>query len=343
MPWRNSGMILQGQALAMLRTLPDNSVHCVVTSPPYWGLRDYGCDGQIGLEATPAEYIAKMVEIFEEVRRVLRRDGTCWVNMGDTYSGSFGNSLKAKNLIGMPWRLALALQDAGWYLRSDIIWSKPNPMPSSVRDRPTTSHEYIFLLTKSAKYWYDADAIRTELKGSGRPVKMPDGWDTGLGGHGAFHRNGREKGATNSQLYGGPNSGFRVKHCPNNAQPSKKPTKNEESSQRTKVNLNANWDAAEANGTLKGANARTVWTIAIQGYKKAHFATFPTEIPRRCILAGCPPGGTVLDPFLGSGTTYAVALELARNAIGIELNPEYVTLARERIASVTPGMLLEAS
>ena len=342
-------MMLTGDALDMLRTLPDESVHCVVTNPPYYGLRDYGVDGQIGLEPTLQEYLAKMSAVFEEVRRVIRKDGTCWVNMGDSYSergNSGGNNgitniqasairekgyvkregFKRKELIGVPWRLAFAMQDAGWYLRSEIIWHKPNPMPESVQDRPTRAHETIFLLTKSPKYWYDADAIRTVESDQTKKLsydtmdykrrggyKMPDGWDTSAGSHGSHHRNGREKGKKNS-----------------------------ESGQRTKVDLNANWDAEEALGVTKGANARTVWTIATCAYPDAHFATFPPEIPKRCILAGCPIGGTVLDPFAGSGTTLAVACELGREFIGIELNPEYVKLIEKRLSNITPSLFKSA-
>jgi DNA modification methylase len=341
-------MILTGDALDMLRTLPDESVNCCVTSPPYYGLRDYGVDGQIGLEPTLQEYLAKMAAVFEEVRRVLRKDGTCWVNMGDSYASTWScgrrnavgndacdygkrqdrakNGFKEKDLMGVPWRLAFALQDAGWYLRSEIVWHKPNPMPESVQDRPTRAHETIFLLTKSSRYWYDADAIRTVESDQTKKLsydtmdykrrdgyKMPDGWATGAGSHGTIHRNGREKGK-----------------------------KNTESGQRTKVDLNANWDAAEALGAIKGANARTVWTIATCAYPDAHFATFPPEIPKRCILAGCPIGDTVLDPFAGSGTTLAVAHDLGREFIGIELNPEYVKLIEKRLATITPSLFKQA-
>lgn len=299
-------MILIGDVLEQLRTLPDESVNCVVTSPPYWGLRDYGVDGQIGLEKTPAEYIARMVAVFEEVRRVLRKDGTCWVNLGDSYAREGGRTggvprhwdgrrddpgglhdrralasdigLKQKDLVGIPWRFAFALQDAGWYLRSEIIWAKPNPMPESVRDRPTKAHEQIFLLTRSAKYWYDADAIAEPT------------------------------------LYAGDDRGGR-----------------RDARRGTICN-------SMSGVTGETRNARTVWEIATQPYKEAHFATFPPELPKRCILAGCPVGGVVLDPFLGSGTTAAVAIELGRKWIGIELNPQYAELARKRIADAQPAL-----
>ncbi len=336
--------VLIGDVLDQLRTLDDESVNCVVTSPPYWGLRDYGMAGQIGLESTPLEFVAKMVEVFREVRRVLRKDGTCWVNMGDSYNGSAATvsaitkseireatrsealsggrippqgsaprviGLKQKDLCGIPWRLAFALQDDGWYLRQDIIWHKPNPMPESVTDRCTKSHEYIFLLTKSAKYWSDFDAIR-ELASTTRPdllawgerpdigypngeqsrrrAKVPGGWDTGAGGHGTIHRTGRTE---------------------------------------------AQYVDAEVSTTR---NKRSVWTVATQPYPDAHFATFPEELPKLCILAGCPVGGTVLDPFAGSGTTLAVAVSLGRQAIGIELNPEYAKLIEKRLSGVTPPL-----
>ena len=309
-------MIHVGDCLETLRTLPSDSVDCIVTSPPYWGLRDYGVAGQIGQEPDFRDYLAKLVEVFEECRRVLKPSGTCWVNMGDGYSergGKPGNNnlgqphtdsylrassigLKPKNLIGMPWRLALALQEAGWYLRSDIIWHKPNPMPESVRDRPTKAHEYLFLLTKSQRYYYDADAIRTELAESS-VVRLAQGVDS---------QNARVLGKTNETMkavkFGGN------KGCADN------PT----------------YSGNEWKGG-KGANARTVWTIPTGRFKGAHFATFPPELPKRCISAGCPEGGTVLDPFAGAGTTLMVAKQLGRKWIGMELNADYVEMAKMRI------------
>ena len=281
-----------------LRQLPDNHVQCVVTSPPYWGLRDYGIDGQLGLEPTLDEYVAKMVEIFREVRRVLRPDGTLWLNMGDSYSGSgkgqwnggcadpknnktkgmaidggiVPNGLKPKDLIGVPWRVAFALQADGWWLRSDIIWAKPNPMPESVTDRPTKSHEYIFLMSKSAKYFYDADAIRDAPTGRTDSIKH-----FGKGPHAKSHTH-------NYQLDG-----------------------------------------------ITGRNKRTVWTVATQPFSEAHFATYPEKLIEPCILAGCPIGGIVLDPFMGSGTTAVVAANNGRDWIGFELNAEYIKIAEKRI------------
>jgi len=332
--------VYQGDVREVLARLPAESVQCVVTSPPYWGLRDYGTatwdggdaecdhlgpprmsgkttlshpelksraqllaepsrnvptpyagtcgkcgarriDSQLGLEATPQEYVASMVEVFREVRRVLRKDGTLWINLGDSYASAGGTgdttsgfneryfgggsregkqgqinaqrpmrargNLKPKDLVGIPWRVAFALQEDGWYLRSDIIWSKPNPMPESVTDRPTKAHEYLFLLTKGPTYYYDADAIRE----TGNPA---------------------------------------------------------------------------------GRNKRTVWEIATQPYPEAHFATYPEALIEPCIKAGAPLGGVVLDPFAGSGTTLAVSKRLGRHSVGVELNPAYIALIRKRVS-----------
>jgi len=306
-------MILCGDALTELRKLADESVNCCVTSPPYWGLRDYGVAGQLGLEKTPEEYVAHMVEVFRDVRRVLRSDGTLWLNLGDSYAsdtkGSGGISrssvlhgssladngasigqrfparklnhgLKPKDLVGIPWRVAFALQADGWYLRSDIIWSKPNPMPESVTDRPTKAHEYVFLLSKRERYWYDAAAISEKF--SGVPYQ---GRDNGAIMNGDRKDKGRTIGMTTATR-----------------------------------------------------NRRTVWTIATQPYPEAHFATFPQEIPELCIKAGCPKGGKVLDPFFGAGTTGLVAMRLGREFIGVDLSPAYCEMARKRIY----GTLMEA-
>jgi DNA modification methylase len=348
--------ILEGDCRDVLKTLPDASVHCCVTSPPYFGLRDYGVDGQMGLELTPDEYIAGMVAVFREVRRVLRDDGTLWLNIGDSYArtggtdrkvsasaqvGSTRNTmeqmsdrtskasalgLKDKDLVGIPWMLAFALRADGWYLRQDIIWSKPNPMPESVRDRCTKAHEYLFLLSKSERYYFDADAIAEPCGWDPTKSKMPDGWDTGPCGHGAFHRNGREAGK---------------RRVPGNV--SHKQTAAYEAGDerlRTKAGL---VDFAErerakvASGDLIGTrNKRSVWTIATQPFKEAHFATFPPALVEPCILAGCPVGGVVLDPFGGAGTTGLVADRLQRSAILIELNAEYAAIARRRVCGDSP-------
>jgi site-specific DNA-methyltransferase (cytosine-N4-specific) len=329
--------ILEGCALRRLPELPDESVQCVVTSPPYWGLRDYGVDGQIGLEETPAEWLDRMVAVFHEVLRVLRADGTCWVNVGDSYAtgttsdrgpthtGTHGYwenpqvnkringreyGLKPKDLVGIPWMLAFALRADGWYLRQDIIWAKPNPMPESARDRCTKSHEYIFLLTKSGRYYYDFDAMQEPVTGNAhsrgnginpKAYKMPDGWDSssGNGGHGSIHKQGREKGKT-----------------PQSKQ-------------------NESFSAAVTD-PVASRNRRSVWTIPTQAFSEAHFATFPEALVEPCIKAGSKEGDTILDPFAGSGTTGVVALRHGRNFIGIELSPEYAAMARRRITNDAP-------
>jgi len=324
--------ILNGDCREILPALPEKSVHCCVTSPPYFGLRDYGVEGQIGLEKTPRQFIREMVKVFREVRRVLRDDGTLWLNMGDSYSARFsgnngytdgrtnrserrgpGIAGREKNILGMPWRVALALQADGWYLRQDIIWSKPNPMPESVRDRCTKSHEYIFLMSKKAKYFYDFEAIKEPASGTAharRSYKTPDGWDTskGEGGHGQFHKDGREKG--------------KVPGCHPKSAPAGSGIKANESFSAAVVDL------------VNERNKRSVWTVATQAYSEAHFATFPEKLIEPCILAGCPEGGIVLDPFGGSGTTGRVAIKHRRKAILIELNEDYIPLQVKRLSSV---------
>jgi DNA modification methylase len=281
-----------------------------VTSPPYWGLRDYGVQGQIGLEATPEAYVVRMVEVFREVRRVLRDDGTLWLNLGDSYAtttkGSGGYSpkqnsntgsrysgrswiiplgLKPKDLVGIPWRVAFALQEAGWWLRSDIIWAKPNPMPESVTDRPTKAHEYIFLLAKSERYYYDADAIS-------EPTTDEE-----------YRTRGKVR----------PPTSVYAAQCPDGPQ-------------RTGLNL-----VNQVGGRLT-RNKRDVWTVNSDPFPEAHFATFPRDLILPCVLAGCPVGGTVLDPFSGAGTTALVAKEQGRRAIGIELNTGYVAMIARRLS-----------
>ena len=334
-------MIFQGDALTVLRKqFADESVQCCVTSPPYWGLRDYGVEGQLGLEKTPEEYVAKMVEVFQEVRRVLKPDGTLWLNLGDSYAGSWSNyhpnsppekhgqrvketarwnrpayssqeflpptatikGLKPKNLVGIPWRVAFALQADGWYLRSDIIWSKPNPMPESVTDRPTKSHEYLFLMSKSERYWYDAEAIK-EPAIYAEEARYDPGTN-GLGG------SDRKTGTTTRRFAKEKQRGHRRRHD----------------------GLNDRWDQMTKTEQCSNFRSkRTVWTIAMQPYPEAHFATFPPKLIEPCILAGAPAGGLVLDPFAGSGTVLAVAKQLGRQGVGIELNPAYIALAEKRL------------
>ena len=379
--------IKQGDALSVLKTMPDQSINTCVTSPPYWGLRDYGIDGQLGLEPTPEEYVANLVEVFREVKRVLRNDGTLWLNLGDSYynyrpgkgqalvkqtvsktkqdlpdtcprRGNKLVGLKEKDLVGIPWMVAFALRADGWYLRSDIIWHKPNPMPESVTDRPTKAHEYIFLLAKSRRYYYDAEAIKEPLA---RPEELL---------------------RKTPAVFGGRNKhdGYRTrKHSGN-----------------------------EYVGTYTGRNKRSVWTIATQPFPEAHFATFPEKLIEPMILAGTSPKAcskcgapwkrvverertgerevqvsdrkgllrndlakhagrigevkvttlsweptctcedndgsgrcVVLDPFVGSGTTLLVAQRLGRSGIGIELNPEYIEIAKRRLNSVQLRLVME--
>lgn len=364
--------IYQGDALECLREIPSESVHCCVTSPPYYALRDYGTgewvggnndcphmrttkisentltghknmyeqghtagdaiyksqcpecgavrvDKQIGLEETPEQYVEKLVRIFREVKRVLRNDSTIWLNLGDSYNGSGGNhkkqhkndtgfqgkigpraggngakysNLKPKDLLGIPWRVAFALQADGWYLRQDIIWSKPNPMPESVKDRCTKSHEYMFLLSKNKKYYYDHKAIKE------KSVNIES------------HRPYRKRNKTQAYKTGDPLLGSRgINH--------------------------------KAEGKIYPfRNKRSVWTIPTHSYKEAHFATFPPALIEPCILAGCPAGGTVLDPFMGSGTTALVACKNGRKAIGCELNPEYIEIANKRLKPVLEQLSL---
>jgi DNA modification methylase len=335
--------ILNCDVIEGLRQLEDESVHCVVTSPPYWGLRDYGMPGQLGLESTFATYVTAMAEVFDEVRRVLRSDGTLWLNLGDCYAGSWGAQsrsdahdspvsadqisahpkttqtgsknrfpgLKPKDLVGIPWRVAFALQARGWWLRSDIVWSKPNPMPESVTDRPTKSHEYVFLLTKSERYFYDAEAIKEA----------------------AAYPNGPNSPASIASPYG---QGF-TRRAPAISDERKDLRSDVESRHRASI---AGGQSMQAEPDGK-RNKRSVWNIATAPFAEAHFATFPPELPGICIKAGCPKGGTVLDPFGGAGTTGLVADRLQRNAVLIELNPEYAAMARRRIDG-DRGLLLDA-
>lgn len=288
--------ILIGDCLQRMREIPSGSVQTCITSPPYFGLRDYGVDGQIGLEPTPDAFVAKLVEVFREVRRTLRDDGTLWLNLGDSYasggrttrdvddklpSRGMGvrpkDGAKPKDLIGVPWRVAFALQADGWYLRQDIIWHKPNPMPESVRDRCTKAHEYIFLLSKGPRYYFDHEAIKEPAV----------------------------KGAAGSSFNKGKTAAHQMGR------------------------------SSEKERTEDGKrNRRSVWTVTTKPFKGAHFATFPPDLIEPCILAGSRLGDTVLDPFGGSGTTAGVALAHGRKAIICELNPEYAKLIPDRVGSI---------
>lgn len=325
--------VLDGHCLDVLRTLPAGSVHCCVTSPPYYALRDYGVDGQIGLEDTPAEFIAALVDVFREVRRVLRDDGTLWMNLGDSYAGTkvtpstiasqrrdnapAPTSAKAcagwkpKDLMGIPWRVAFALQDDGWWLRQDIIWNKPNPMPESIRDRCTKAHEYVFLLAKSERYHFDFEAFAEPRASEG--VQGVAGWASGEGAHDTIAHN-RDKGDAKTFRGGRYTKGAKF-----------------DNSHASERDSTGNKAAASAT-----RNRRSVWTIPSDPFKGAHFATYPPALVEPCILAGCPPGGTVLDPFGGAGTTGLVADRLQRNAVLIELNPTYAEMARRRIHDDAP-------
>lgn len=372
--------IKQGDCLDVLKTLPSESINCCITSPPYWGLRDYGTgkwiggdpacshkrdskqseltqtghrnlegavgdgiykekckrcgaerkDKQIGLELTPESYVQKMVDVFREVRRVLRNDGTLWLNLGDTYSAqrwtkkgetttpaqpmngmsdtwraiapTKESGLPDKNLVGIPWRVAFALQADGWYLRQDIIWHKPNPMPESVTDRCTKAHEYIFLMTKSSNYHFNNEAIKEDSV-----------WD--VDGTGTIKRAERQREGLKSNPTEIKN-GIRIKY-PNGK----------------------HGDKQQSPKTIYGKrNKRSVWSVNVRPYKEAHFATFPKELIEPCVLAGCPKDGTILDPFGGSGTTAEVAIENGRNALLIELNPEYIELAKIRISNTQTNL-----
>ncbi len=351
-----SVQIIIGDSRERLRELPDQSVHCCVTSPPYFGLRDYGCDGQMGLEATPAEFVEGMVALFRDVRRVLRDDGTLWLNLGDSYSthaaGKVANpmakstlagvrtqeianessrapgtylkcaSLPEKNLIGIPWRVAFALQDDGWILRQDIIWSKPNPMPESVRDRCTKAHEYLFLLSKSPRYYFDADAIAEPL-GLASVTRLSQNTTDQIGSD-------RVPGKTNGAM-----KAVGRRAAGNKTHKGQTAYEDGDDRMRTKAGLVSFADRERAKvgaGDLIGTrNKRSVWTVATQPFGEAHFATFPPALIEPCILAGCPADGTVLDPFGGAGTTGLVADRLGRDAILIELNPAYADIAQKRI------------
>lgn len=353
-----------GDCLETMRQMPDGLAQTCVTSPPYFGLRDYGHAGQIGLKETPVEFVAKLVEVFREVRRVLRDDGTLWLNLGDSYAGSWGaqsrehagkhapnisaisanqviaaqrkasktgsipagSGLKPKDLMGIPWRVAFALQEDGWYLRQDIIWNKPNPMPESVQDRCTKAHEYIFLLSKSPSYYCDMGAIKEPVAPS-TVSRLAQDVDSQAGSD-------RVPGKTNGAMkaVGGRRSrrdSFK-----------RDGSKRAEAIPGQAVGTHRD-DREESAWPLDSRNKRSVWTVATTPYKGAHFATFPTELIEPCILAGAPAGGVVLDPFFGSGTTGQVAQNLGRAFMGCELNPDYAPLQAERLRQ--PSLLLEVA
>jgi DNA modification methylase len=334
--------VIVGDARERLAELPANSVQCCVTSPPYWGLRDYGHSNQIGLESTPASYVATLVSVFAEARRVLKADGTLWLNLGDSYQNAKGQAggvdpkqrarrhglrpndvsisgLKPKDLVGIPWMVAFALRADGWYLRSDIIWSKPNPMPESTQDRPTKAHEYIFLLSKSRRYYYDGAAIREPYAAS-TLREFAEGY---------------EGQATKSYEGTGAQNPSDVK---------RRIVDKQRGHGRRHAGFNDRWDAMpKGEQQMSGANKRSVWTVATHPFPGAHFATYPEALIEPCIRAGSRHGDTVLDPFAGSGTTGVVALKNGRSFVGIELNPDYAEMARRRIGSVSPLFSEEAT
>lgn len=322
--------ILQGDCLEVLKTLPADSVDCCVTSPPYYGLRDYGMSEQIGLEETPEEYIEKLVDVFREVKRVLKDDGTLWLNIGDSYAGNcsrvstgragMGDARdgiynrkggKPKDLIGIPWMLAFALRSDGWYLRQDIIWSKPNPMPESVTDRCTKSHEYVFLLSKRAKYFFNNEAIQEEA--TEQNIALLE--KIRFGGN-KYGDNTDKK----FSIYSG--------------QAHKPRTKNMMDDGQTPNTMHKRREEGLKDIHYVVRNKRDVWVVPVQPTKEAHFATFPEALVEPCILAGSRPDGVVLDPFFGSGTTGRVAIKHGRGYIGIELNPEYIEIAKKRLNNV---------
>ena len=343
--------IYHGQCLAVLNTMPPESVDCVVTSPPYWGQRDYGVEGQWGMEPTLVEHIENLILLFREIRRVLKTSGTVWLNYGDCYASTpngrkakdiinddrgfvdkpfstigpidkskrnskrwgGGNNpaqgiLKPKDLCMIPNRLAIALQDDGWWVRSEIIWAKPNPMPESIGDRPAVAHEKIFLLTKSAKYFYDQAAVRMPAA----PASL-DRWTQDIEDQ---IGSGRAVGKTNGKMkaVGGPKKDKQRGHG------------------RRHEGFNDRWDSmSKAEQTASGCTLKNVWWIATAPFKEAHFATFPPHLAEICLKAGCPKGGIVLDPFGGAGTTALVADRLQMDAILIELNPDYIDIAAQRL------------
>jgi DNA modification methylase len=289
--------VKQGDCLEVLKTLPEESIDCCITSPPYWGLRDYGMEAQIGLEKSPYQYVSNIVSVFRGVRKALKNCGTIWVNIGDSYSSkpierentTTTSSIPPKSLIGIPWMVAFALQADGWVLRQDIIWHKPNPMPEGVTDRCTKAHEYIFLMSKSTKYYFCNESIQEKCTTC----------------------EGRPSGIVRDRVYG-------------------------YDSKQSKLGKSRGGKETPEPTTR---NKRSVWSVNVDTYKDAHFAVFPKQLIEPCVLAGCPKDGVVLDPFGGSGTTAEVAIENGRNAILIELNPDYIELAKTRVRNCQPKLL----
>lgn len=316
-----------GDSLEVLRGFEDESIDCCVTSPPYYGLRNYGVDGQIGLEESPEEYIGRLVAVFREVRRCLKKDGTCWVNIGDSYAErkGVGDGLKPKDLIGIPWMLAFALRADGWYLRQDIIWAKPNPLPGSMKDRCTSSHEYIFLLSKSQKYRFDYDAIQEPAVTAGVVRNREYGYESkeNLNPDAYMRKMPRFGG----KKYGDSEEGDAVY----SGKEYKPRTKNVMSDGQAPNSMHLRREEGYADQEYLVRNKRDVWTVPVKPTKESHFATYPPKLIEPCILAGCRWGGVVLDPFMGSGTTGIVARKNGRAFVGIELNPEYRDMAERRI------------
>lgn len=352
--------IIQFNVMKRPWPLADCSVNCIVTSPPYWGLRDYGVPGQLGLEQSPEEYVANIVLVFKECFRVLKPEGTLWLNLGDSYAnGRIGRddqqkfydrthgykskalesaprrhipkNLKPKDLVGIPWMVAFALRSAGWYLRQDIIWNKPNPMPESVTDRCTKSHEYIFLLSKSSKYYFDQNAIRVPLKDESiarlaQDIEKKKGSDRVPG-----KTNGSMKAVVKGHRIGGTKYGDSDDPLHRN-----KSGKDWEVKMAGSGGINSCGRSGyhDANGKLlvgPTANKKSVWTVTTKPFKDAHFATFPEQLITDCIKAGCPLDGVVFDPFMGAGTTAVVAMANGRKFFGMELNPAYIEIAESRL------------
>lgn len=348
--------ILLGDVRERLKELPDESVHCCVTSPPYFGLRDYGVDGQIGLEPTPDAFVAELAAVFDEVRRVLRKDGTLWLNLGDSYAGSWGNyggsnrsagkqraivsgsrvpneawdertkflppaargfaslGIKPKDIIGVPWMAAFALRSRGWFWRDAVVWAKPNAMPGSQQDRCTSSYEPVLFFSKEARYFSDFDAIKTPPRES-TLIRTAQDIQAQAGSH---------------RANGGAKTNGPMKAVGGLAKPRRSDKQRGHSRQH--AGFNDRWDARErTEQQARPAMMRNVWFVSPASYKEAHFAVMPEEVARRCVLAGSPEGGTVLDPFFGAGTTGVVCQKLNRNCIGIELNPKYVNIAEKRL------------